>query len=200
MLDYSRRTFVSVATRAIAFAPLANLEELGAQAVPALTLAPWKPGQLDIHHISTGRGSCAFLVCPDGTTLMIDAGSILTHLEPARDKYLIDPRPNASLRPGQWIARYVERCLTEANRKEIDYFLLTHFHVDHMPSIDRKAEETIFHDLSHWSAGGVWREWALVGKSRRIQSMSEGKTFPSLCNVVQIHSLPLSISGNSAES
>lgn len=51
-------------------------------------LSPWMPGTLDIHHISTGRGSCAFLLCPDGTTLMIDAGSILTHVEPARDKYL----------------------------------------------------------------------------------------------------------------
>jgi hypothetical protein len=98
-------------------------------------LPPWQPGQLDIHHISTGRGSCAFLLCPDGTTLMIDAGSILTHLEPARDKFLIDPRPNNSLRPGQWIARYVQRSLAEADRKEIDYFLLTHFHADHMGEI-----------------------------------------------------------------
>lgn len=98
-------------------------------------LPPWQPGTLDIHHISTGRGSCAFLLCPDGTTLMIDAGSILSHIEPARDKYLIDPRPNASLRPGQWIARYVQPCLVEAGRKEIDYFLLTHFHEDHMGAI-----------------------------------------------------------------
>src|ERR1700722_9059776 len=73
----------------------------------SIDLPPWKPGQLDIDHISTSRRACAFLLCPDGTTLIIDSGSILTHLEPARDKFLIDPRPNASLRPGQWIARYV---------------------------------------------------------------------------------------------
>jgi hypothetical protein len=66
---------------------------------------------------------------------MIDAGSILSNVEPSRDKYLIDPRPNASLRPGQWIARYVQRCLAEADRKEIDYFLLTHFHDDHMGEV-----------------------------------------------------------------
>ena len=66
---------------------------------------------------------------------MIDAGSILSHYEPYRDKFLIDPRPNESLRPGQWIARYVQRCMAEAERKEIDYFLLTHFHEDHMGEV-----------------------------------------------------------------
>ena len=102
----------------------------GSEEVPA-----WSPGTLDIHHVSTGRGNCAFLMCPDGTTMMIDAGSILTHLEPARAKYLIDPLPNPSLRAGQWIARYVQRCLMEAQRTELDYFILTHFHVDHMGEI-----------------------------------------------------------------
>lgn len=135
MSEFSRRTFVSIAGRALAATPLARFKTLSAESQRPLVLPPWEPGQLDIHHISTGRGSCAFLVCPDGTTLMIDAGSIITNLEPARDKYLIDPRPNGSLRPGQWIARYVQRCLTEANRKEIDYFLLTHFHADHMGEI-----------------------------------------------------------------
>ncbi len=98
-------------------------------------LPPWTPGLLDIHHISTGRGSCAFAVCPDATTLMIDAGSTLSHFEPARDKYLIDPRPDDSRRSGEWIARYVQRCLDQAKRQEIDYFLLTHFHTDHMGEI-----------------------------------------------------------------
>jgi hypothetical protein len=135
MKPYSRRTFVSLASRMLALAPLSHLEKLAAQPKPDLTMSPWSLGTLDIHHISTGRGSCAFLMCPDGTTLMIDAGSMLKDYIPSRDKYLIDPRPNDSLRPGQWITRYVQRCLAEANRKEIDYFLLTHFHEDHMGEV-----------------------------------------------------------------
>jgi hypothetical protein len=135
MAEFSRRSFVSNAGRALAFALFARFETLRAQPQRPVPWTPWQPGMLDIHHISTGRGSSAFLVCPDSSTLMIDAGSILTHLEPARDMYLIDPRPDASLRPGQWIARYVQRCLEEADRKEIDYFLLTHFHEDHMGEI-----------------------------------------------------------------
>ena len=37
-------------------------------------LPKWEKGYLDIHHINTGRGSCAFLILPDGTNMMIDAG------------------------------------------------------------------------------------------------------------------------------
>jgi len=94
-------------------------------------LDPWTPGTLDIHHISTGRGSCAFLLCPDGTTVMIDAGSIW----PADDvrKFEIDPKPNGSRRPGEWIARYVSRHMKAAGLEPgIDYAILTHFHDDHM--------------------------------------------------------------------
>jgi beta-lactamase superfamily II metal-dependent hydrolase len=114
----------------------ANAGHHDAPDVASLTLPPWLPGFLDIHHISTGRGSCAFLMCPDSTTMMIDAGSIVETVDPSHAKYWISPKPNGSLRPGQWIARYVQRCLAEADRKEIDYFLLTHFHTDHMGAID----------------------------------------------------------------
>lgn len=100
-----------------------------------LVLPPWEPGYLYIHHISTGRGSCALLILPDATTLMIDAGSIISGLDPRVDKYLIDPRPNASLRPGQWIAKYTEDALKQVDRKEIDFFLLTHFHEDHFGTV-----------------------------------------------------------------
>ena len=37
-------------------------------------LPEWKEGYMDIHTIATGRGDATFIVMPDGTTLLIDAG------------------------------------------------------------------------------------------------------------------------------
>ena len=37
-------------------------------------LPKWQEGYMDIHTIATGRGDATFIVMPDGTTLMIDAG------------------------------------------------------------------------------------------------------------------------------
>jgi len=34
----------------------------------------WSPGTLDIHQIVTGRGNSNFMMFPDGTTVLIDAG------------------------------------------------------------------------------------------------------------------------------
>jgi beta-lactamase superfamily II metal-dependent hydrolase len=95
-------------------------------------MEPWSPGLLDIHHISTGRGSSAFCILPDGTTLLIDAGDVSR--EPHLEEYLVAAKPSADLRPGQWIARYIQRHLTPTGNSGIDYFLLTHLHNDHMGS------------------------------------------------------------------
>lgn len=135
MVSLDRRTFLTNAfasTIATRLFPFLSDEP---KASPAIDLPPWQPGYLYIHHISTGRGNCALFICPDGTTLMIDAGAMIEHLEPNVDKFYIDPRPNGSLRPGQWIARYAQQQLAQADRSEIDYFLLTHFHGDHLGQI-----------------------------------------------------------------
>ena len=34
----------------------------------------WKPGEMEIHHIYTGRGESNFMIFPDGTTMLVDAG------------------------------------------------------------------------------------------------------------------------------
>jgi hypothetical protein len=39
-------------------------------------LTPWFPGILDIHHLRVGPSVCSFIVMPDGTTLLIDAGDV----------------------------------------------------------------------------------------------------------------------------
>lgn len=91
---------------------------------------PWRPGSLDIHHISTGRGNATLFLCPDGTSMLVDAGATTAPLQ-----YTITPKPDGSKRPGEWVGRYAQRHLRAANRDAIDYFLLTHFHGDHMGQV-----------------------------------------------------------------
>lgn len=130
-----RRAFLNKAAASLIATPFSPILLSQSDTAAHLTLPPWEPGYLYIHHTSTVRGSCALLICPDGTTLMIDAGSMITHLIPDRDQYLIDPRPNGDLRPGQWIAKYAQEQLAQTGQQEIDYFLLTHFHQDHMGTV-----------------------------------------------------------------
>ncbi len=92
-------------------------------------LPAWTEGTLDIHQISTGRGNAAFVMLPDGTTLLIDAGA-------AGDGTVIadtEPRPNASRTAGGWIVHYIERAM--GGHARLDYALLTHFHGDHMGQV-----------------------------------------------------------------
>lgn len=90
-------------------------------------LSPWKPGMLDIHHISTGRGNSALMVMPDGTTMLIDAGALNRNTP-----YVIDPKPDGSRRPGEWIGRYIQRQLKAAGLNGVDAFMNTHLHDDHL--------------------------------------------------------------------
>jgi beta-lactamase superfamily II metal-dependent hydrolase len=87
----------------------------------------WKEGYLDIHHINTGKGECAFFMLPDGTTLLVDAGAT------ARPKPRVtDPKPDGSRTPGEWISRYILHFLQNRPEKRLNYVLLTHFHDDHI--------------------------------------------------------------------
>ena len=91
-------------------------------------LAPWAPGQLDIHHISTGRGNATFLILPDGTTALVDAGALPSDPTPRR----ATPRPIEPHTAGEWVARYIRHMLSKETSPELDYALLTHFHDDHI--------------------------------------------------------------------
>lgn len=122
---------------------LAKLAAVGALIPPGVTSAaavappdtpsegnvfvPWSEGGLDLHHIATGRGSAMLAICPDGTTLMVDAGAIYDSL-----KYIIAPLPDASRRPGEWVARYAARQLRAAGVTGIDHLLVSHLHADHI--------------------------------------------------------------------
>jgi beta-lactamase superfamily II metal-dependent hydrolase len=91
------------------------------------TLGPWTPGTLDIHHLAYGRGNSTFILAPDGTTLLIDAGTNHDALDVSCAQ-----KPNTNLRPGEWIAAYILRHMQPANRRDLDYALITHIHPDHL--------------------------------------------------------------------
>jgi hypothetical protein len=105
-----------------------------APAVAGQPLPAWERGMLDIHQFNTGTGDAAFFVLPDGTTMVLDAGAGYRE-DQVKTRYDAPQRPNASLRPGQWFARYVQRMHPEGARGAIDYALLTHFHGDHMGTL-----------------------------------------------------------------
>ncbi len=102
------------------------------------TFAKWAPGTLDIHQINTGRGNAAFLMLPDGTTMLIDAGNG-GNLPPRGTP----PRPDASRTPAEWIVRY----LRAAGAAEIDYGMVTHFHDDHMGAMPAVMKSMRVHTM-----------------------------------------------------
>ena len=93
-------------------------------------LPAWSEGELDIHHINTGRGDALFFILPDGTTMMEDFSGKTAEKPP----FSLPTKPDASRPPGEWVARYVQRALPKG-AKGIDYALISHFHGDHMGAI-----------------------------------------------------------------
>ncbi len=90
-------------------------------------LPEWKEGWMDIHTIATGMGDATFLILPDGTSMLIDAGDTFG------TRFISRMLPDSSRTAGEWIARYIRRhsaALPEPGK--VDYFLLTHLHQDHM--------------------------------------------------------------------
>jgi beta-lactamase superfamily II metal-dependent hydrolase len=101
-----------------------------AENAPGTQLASRREGEMDIHHIDTGRGNCTLIVAPDGTTIMIDAGASNAPIETSSEA-----RPNGSMRPGQWQARYASRC---TDRTALDYMVVTHLHPDHLGDVSEQ--------------------------------------------------------------
>ena len=123
-------------------------------------LPDWQPGFLDIHHIQTGRGNAAFVIFPDGTTMLIDAGALQDDWdqnERYRPLKLAPAVPDASRRPGEWIADYIGQFIPTSARG-LDYALITHFHGDHYGALgaDNPA-----------SAHGDWKLTGLTDVAER---------------------------------
>lgn len=98
----------------------------------------WKKGEVDIHHIYTGRGESSFLILPDGTSLLIDAGD----WDPGAEvyAYMTPLLPDSSKRAGEWIADYVKS--VNPGYDHVDYLLISHFHSDHIGDARKGAGVT----------------------------------------------------------
>jgi glyoxylase-like metal-dependent hydrolase (beta-lactamase superfamily II) len=137
-------------------------------------LAPWTPGLLDIHQISTGRGNAALFILPDGTTLLVDAGAAA---DGAADT---SPHPDGSRTPGAWIARYVARHIP-VGVAALDYALITHFHGDHMGQVtpasrlDRTGNYRLTGITEVAGAIPYTRFWIEAGRITRIRLHSPMK-------------------------
>jgi len=131
-LDLSRRTFLSASLALLAceFVPAQNFANAETSVDASTRFEPWQRGFLDIHHISIGRGNSVLVICPDGTSILIDAGAVKG---PA--SAMVPARPNSNRRPGEWIGRYARHHLGTAPRQELDYAVLTHFHGDHIGDV-----------------------------------------------------------------
>ncbi len=104
-------------------------------------LPQWKPGQLDIHVINAGRGECSYIILPDATTIAVDAGEFITYVPSKYGK--VDPKPDADTRPAEVYARYMQHFLPAASRDSLDYFVLTHYHMDHMGCVEDGVVEGV---------------------------------------------------------
>ena len=98
--------------------------------------AQWSRGHLDIHHINTGRGNAAYVIFPDGTTLLFDAGALnssaITRWRPLK---VAPARPDNSRSPGSWIVNYINQVAPGFREVVIDYAVISHFHSDHYGSL-----------------------------------------------------------------
>lgn len=128
-------------------------------------LPAWQRGELDIHQINTGTGDAALFILPDGTTFLLDAGAVNRTAERA-PRYDAPPRPDASRRPGEWIAHYVRTHHPEGERGRLDYAALTHFHGDHMGTLMPDSPPSV-------AAAGAYRLTGItdVGDAVRIATL-----------------------------
>ncbi len=79
---------------------------------------------------------------PDGTTLLVDAGAAT----PVGRAPIAPPLPDASRRPGEWIARYVLRMALASRDPILDYALVTHFHGDHLGFLSPESPRSALGD------------------------------------------------------
>ena len=110
-------------------------------------LPAWEAGYLDIHFINTCTGESSFIIMPDGTQMLVDVGGALLE-----DDLALQPIPNTTKRPGEWINKYIAICKKWTKNPMIDYLSITHLHGDHIGTMP---------DDAPMSFKGNWRSTSL---------------------------------------
>src|SRR5690554_6716895 len=122
----------------------------------------WQKGYLDIHFISTGKGNSTFILTPDGTSLLVDAGDL------GRDNPRLAPAvPDNSRTPGQWIADYIYQHHPKGKNGVLDYVLITHYHSDHIGSYSREASR---HPKGDYALSGITEVGSMIPIKKLIDS------------------------------
>ena len=121
----------SLATAIVLFASVTNAQEVK-------TLPPWTPvSSLEYSsHQHRFRGNAAYVVMPDGTTMLIDAGEAdQEFIESVAPLKPYPAKPNAQHSAGYWIAEYIRRFSPSGSATTLDFALITHFHTDHIGTL-----------------------------------------------------------------
>ncbi|KAJ8603290.1 hypothetical protein CTAYLR_006961 [Chrysophaeum taylorii] len=93
-------------------------------------LPAWRFGMLDVHHVKAGMSQSTFVVLPDGTTALVDAGDQDPDKFEAQAPHVKVLRlPEGLETSGEAVAEYVKRF---APIERLDYAIITHFHPDHV--------------------------------------------------------------------
>ena len=131
-------------------------------------LPKWQEGYMDIHTIATGRGDATFIVMPDGTTLMIDAGD--------NGKKKDKQHPDTTKRAGEWQAIYMKKVMEQipGNHGKVDYAMITHFHDDHMG-----AKREMLPGKNGYGLSGITLVGELIGYDKLIDRGYPDYDFPA---------------------
>lgn len=101
-------------------------------------LPPWQEGYLDIHAVNSSRGECTFIILPDGTSVLVDAGEFVDYKPAKFDK--VPPKPDGQTRPVEVYSRYIRHFLPSVCKGKLDYAVVTHYHNDHIGQIEKWME------------------------------------------------------------
>jgi mRNA degradation ribonuclease J1/J2 len=89
----------------------------------------WRKGYLDFHQISTGMGNACFIQFPDGSNLLIDAGSINRDYKRQYSPVAVFDSTHST---GSYVAEYIKKCIPNDQPFQLDNVIITHFHDDHV--------------------------------------------------------------------